>query len=102
MSQTCQYRHSPNQSLVAQTRSATGSDQSLDAPTVCKVSSNVSYMTMLVRLWRLRAWLAAVRTVHGASAHHRYLSHPTFSFLGPRRAHPSECIAHNMKESHAQ
>eukprot|EP00965_Chrysotila_dentata_P198106 6178587-Pleurochrysis_carterae.AAC.1 len=31
MSQTCQYRHSLNQSLVAHTVSATGSDHSLDA-----------------------------------------------------------------------
>eukprot|EP00965_Chrysotila_dentata_P259621 6213617-Pleurochrysis_carterae.AAC.1 len=43
MSQTCQYRHSPNQSLVAHTGSASGSDHSLDAPApvVWKVSSNV-------------------------------------------------------------
>eukprot|EP00965_Chrysotila_dentata_P192289 6175089-Pleurochrysis_carterae.AAC.2 len=39
--QTCQFRHSPNQSLVAHTKSATGSDHSLDAPVVCKVSLNV-------------------------------------------------------------
>eukprot|EP00965_Chrysotila_dentata_P256947 6212727-Pleurochrysis_carterae.AAC.1 len=37
----------PTQSLVAHTGSATGSDHSLDALVVCKVSSNV--MTMLVR-----------------------------------------------------
>eukprot|EP00965_Chrysotila_dentata_P123878 4094385-Pleurochrysis_carterae.AAC.1 len=42
MSQTCQYRHSPNQSLVAQnTGSATGSDHSIYAAVVCKISSNV-------------------------------------------------------------
>eukprot|EP00965_Chrysotila_dentata_P173344 5722177-Pleurochrysis_carterae.AAC.2 len=41
MSQTCQYRHSLNQSLVAHTGSATGSDHSLDAPVVCKVALNV-------------------------------------------------------------
>eukprot|EP00965_Chrysotila_dentata_P133405 4411061-Pleurochrysis_carterae.AAC.2 len=41
MSQTCQYRHSLNQSLVAHTGSATGSNHSLVAPVVFKVSSNV-------------------------------------------------------------
>eukprot|EP00965_Chrysotila_dentata_P251019 6209785-Pleurochrysis_carterae.AAC.1 len=42
MSQTCQYRHSLNQSRVAHTGFATGgSDHSLDAPVVCKFSSNV-------------------------------------------------------------
>eukprot|EP00965_Chrysotila_dentata_P147556 4871454-Pleurochrysis_carterae.AAC.3 len=41
MSWTCPYRPSPNQSLMAHTGSATGSDYSLDAPVVCKFSSNV-------------------------------------------------------------
>eukprot|EP00965_Chrysotila_dentata_P136941 4529612-Pleurochrysis_carterae.AAC.1 len=41
MSQTCQYSHSLNQSLVARTGSATGSDHSLDALVVFEVSSNV-------------------------------------------------------------
>eukprot|EP00965_Chrysotila_dentata_P254423 6211863-Pleurochrysis_carterae.AAC.2 len=41
MSQTCQYRHSPKQSLVAHTGSTNGSDHSLDAPVVYKASSNV-------------------------------------------------------------
>eukprot|EP00965_Chrysotila_dentata_P243329 6205357-Pleurochrysis_carterae.AAC.1 len=47
MSQTCQYRHSPNLLLVAHTGSARGSDHSLDAPVVCKVLSMC--MTMLVK-----------------------------------------------------
>eukprot|EP00965_Chrysotila_dentata_P148002 4885417-Pleurochrysis_carterae.AAC.1 len=34
------HRHSSNQSLVAHTRSATGSDHNLDAPVVRKVRSN--------------------------------------------------------------
>eukprot|EP00965_Chrysotila_dentata_P087884 2901994-Pleurochrysis_carterae.AAC.4 len=38
---TCQYGHSSNQSLAVHTGSATGSDHSLDAPVVYKVSSNV-------------------------------------------------------------
>eukprot|EP00965_Chrysotila_dentata_P091773 3029893-Pleurochrysis_carterae.AAC.1 len=41
MSQTCQYRHSPNQSLLAHTGSATGSDHSLGAPSACKILKNV-------------------------------------------------------------
>eukprot|EP00965_Chrysotila_dentata_P042362 1405301-Pleurochrysis_carterae.AAC.1 len=41
MSQTCQYTHSPNQSLVAHSGSATGSNHSLDAPVVCEISSTV-------------------------------------------------------------
>eukprot|EP00965_Chrysotila_dentata_P124878 4128483-Pleurochrysis_carterae.AAC.9 len=41
MSQTCQHMYSSNQSLVAHTGSATGSDHSLDAPVVCNFSSNV-------------------------------------------------------------
>eukprot|EP00965_Chrysotila_dentata_P119715 3957746-Pleurochrysis_carterae.AAC.2 len=41
MSQTCNYRHSLNQSLVAPTGSATCSNHSLDAPVVCKVALNV-------------------------------------------------------------
>eukprot|EP00965_Chrysotila_dentata_P162500 5366263-Pleurochrysis_carterae.AAC.1 len=41
MSQTCQYRQSPNQSLVAHTGAAIGSDHILEAPVVCKMSSNV-------------------------------------------------------------
>eukprot|EP00965_Chrysotila_dentata_P113838 3763313-Pleurochrysis_carterae.AAC.1 len=35
------HRHSPNQSPAAHTGSGTGSDHSLDAPVVCKVSSSV-------------------------------------------------------------
>eukprot|EP00965_Chrysotila_dentata_P223393 6193547-Pleurochrysis_carterae.AAC.1 len=41
MSQTYHYRHSPNQSLMAHTESATGSDHGLDAPIVCNVFSNL-------------------------------------------------------------
>eukprot|EP00965_Chrysotila_dentata_P129063 4266514-Pleurochrysis_carterae.AAC.1 len=39
--QTCQYRHSLDQPLVAHTGSATSSHHSLDAPVACKVSPNV-------------------------------------------------------------
>eukprot|EP00965_Chrysotila_dentata_P229520 6197236-Pleurochrysis_carterae.AAC.1 len=38
---SCYGRHSPNQSLVAYTGSATGSDHSLDAPVVFEASSSV-------------------------------------------------------------
>eukprot|EP00965_Chrysotila_dentata_P214969 6188485-Pleurochrysis_carterae.AAC.2 len=41
MSQTCQYRHCPNQLLVAHTGSATGSNHSLYGPVVCKVLSSM-------------------------------------------------------------
>eukprot|EP00965_Chrysotila_dentata_P203733 6181915-Pleurochrysis_carterae.AAC.3 len=37
MSQTCQYRHSPHQSFVDHSGSASCSDHSLDAPVVCKI-----------------------------------------------------------------
>eukprot|EP00965_Chrysotila_dentata_P246605 6207261-Pleurochrysis_carterae.AAC.1 len=40
MSQTCQYRLSPNQLLVAHTGSAIGLDHSRDVLVVCKISSN--------------------------------------------------------------
>eukprot|EP00965_Chrysotila_dentata_P088040 2906497-Pleurochrysis_carterae.AAC.1 len=65
MSQTCQYTYSPNQSLVAHTGSATGSNHSLDAPVVYKISSTVHGQLSQIMGPGVRPKTSCPRTVLG-------------------------------------